>query len=73
MLFFRSEESLNAWCAARGAAPGPAVTMEQLWDLSRLWFASRLSPDGRRPGPAEVRQIFASVGLTGPFWDPEAK
>ncbi len=25
----------------------------------------------RRPQPAEMRAIFAVLGLTGPFWDPE--
>jgi hypothetical protein len=72
MLFFRSEESLRIWCAARGVPQGPAMTLEQLWNLSRVWFANRLSPDGRRPTVAEVRRMFASIGLTGSFWDPEA-
>jgi len=72
MLFFRSEERLREWCAARGTPPGPAVSMDQLWGLASRWYGTRLQPSARRPGPAEMRDIFAGLGLTGAFWDPEA-
>ena len=72
MLFFRSEERLREWCAGRKVAPGPAVSMMQLWGLATQWFSTRFSPDAQRPTPAEVRRIFASVGLPEAFWDPEA-
>jgi hypothetical protein len=71
MLFFRSEEQVRAWCRAEGAPPRPVVRMDQLWGLASAWYATRLQPDARRPGPAEMRAIFAGVGLMGPFWDPE--
>ena len=72
MLFFRSEEMITAWCRDRAIAPRPLVTMPQLWALAVEWYASRLSPDARRPAPAEMRRIFARIGLDHPFWDPEA-
>ena len=72
MLFFRSEERVREWCAARGATPNPCVSIEQLWGLAAQWYGTRLSPDARRPGPLEMREIFAGLGLTGPFWDPQA-
>ena len=71
MVFFRSEESLRSWCQARGVTPGPTVSMAQLWALSEQWYATRLTPEARRPPPEEMRRIFAGIGLTGPFWDPE--
>ena len=71
MLFFRSEEAVREWCLARGVTPGPVVTMPQLWGLATTWYAGRLSPEAKRPSPAEMRGIFASLGLTGPFWDSE--
>jgi hypothetical protein len=46
--------------------------MVQLWGLALRWHGNRLSPDARRPAPAEMREIFASLGLMGSFWDPEA-
>lgn len=72
MLFFRSEELVNAWCQARGIEPRPLVTMTQLWELAVAWYASRLSSEARRPGPDEMRRIFARIGLNDPFWDPQA-
>jgi hypothetical protein len=71
MLFFRSEELVKAWCQAREVAPRPLVTMAQLWELALAWYATRLSPDARRPAPDEVRRIFGRVGLHDPFWDPQ--
>ena len=70
MLFFRSEDDLRAWCRERSVEPGPAVPVHQLWRLSRVWYGSRLDPEGPRPTPGEARAIFAGVGLTGSFWDP---
>jgi hypothetical protein len=72
MLFFRSEVMVLAWCQARGIEPRPLVTMAQLWELAVTWYATRLSPEARRPGPAEMQQIFARIGLDDPFWDPQA-
>jgi len=72
MFFFRSAELVAAWCQARGSGRRPLVTMAQLWELAVAWYATRLSPEARRPGPAEMRQIFAQIGLDDPFWDPQA-
>jgi len=72
MLFFRSEELVRDWCRARGIEPRPIVTMPQLWQLAVAWYATRLSPEARRPGPAEMREIFARIGLRDAFWDPQA-
>lgn len=71
MLFFRSEELVNAWCRARGIVRRPLVTMEQLWQLAVAWYATRLSAEARRPRPDEMRRIFARVGLDDGFWDPQ--
>ena len=72
MLFFRSEEMVRAWCAARGHPVRPLVTMEQLWSLATTWYSTRLDENARRPGPDEMRAIFAAIGLEGDFWDPRA-
>ena len=72
MLFFRSEEQVDRWCAANNVPRRPLVTLERLWKLSLAWYSNRLTPDARRPGPDEMRRIFADVGLEGPFWDPQS-
>jgi hypothetical protein len=48
----------------------PLVTIAQLWSLATTWYGTRLQPVSRRPGPDEMRRIFAGLGLTGDFWDP---
>lgn len=50
----------------------PLVRLDQLWALSQAWYSTRLQPNSRRPKPQEMREIFASLGLTDAFWDPEA-
>ncbi len=72
MLFFRSEEQVAEWCRGRGLPKRPVVRMDQLWGLATGWYATRLQPDSRRPGPDEMRQIFRGLGLEGDFWDPQA-
>ena len=72
MLLFRSEETVDRWCAARGLPRRPLVTLEQLWKLAVVWYANRLTVESRRPGPDEMVSVFAAIGLTGPFWDPRS-
>ncbi|HEX9894384.1 MAG TPA: hypothetical protein VGA78_10695 [Gemmatimonadales bacterium] len=72
MLFFRSEERVDQWCRARELPRRPLITLTQLWQLAEAWYGTRLTPEARRPAPAEMVEIFARVELTGPFWDPRA-
>ena len=72
MLFFRSEERVDDWCRAQGLPRRPLLSLDQLWQLAVAWYENRLSPAARRPGPDEMRAIFARVGLTGAFWDPQS-
>ena len=70
MVFFRSGERANDWCAARGVPVRPLVTIDQLWTLATTWYATRLQENSRRPRPDEMKAIFAGAGLEGEFWDP---
>lgn len=70
MLLFRSEETVNRWCKARGLPRRPLVNLDQLWQLAVTWYANRLTAESRRPKAEEMVGIFSSLGLTGPFWDP---
>jgi len=72
MLLFRSEENVTQWCRARGLPMRPLVSLAQLWQLAVAWYGNRLTVESRRPQPDEMASIFASVGLTGAFWDPNA-
>jgi hypothetical protein len=68
MLLFRSEEHVDTWYRRRGIATGATLTLEQQWELARVWYADVLSPDWRRRTTDEAQAVFASVGLTGEFW-----
>jgi hypothetical protein len=72
MLLFRSEETVNQWCTAHHTPRRPMINLEQLWQIALHWYANRLTEESRRPGPDEMASIFASVGLTGSFWDPKS-
>jgi hypothetical protein len=54
--------------SARGLRHGATLTVEQQWDLARIWYGDRMSPGWRRRTPDEAQSVFESVGLTGPFW-----
>ena len=72
MLLFRSEETVNRWCESRGISRRPLVSLDQLWQLAVAWYANRLTVESHRPAPDEMVSVFASIGLTGPFWDPRS-
>ena len=72
MLLFRSEETVEQWCAVRGIPLRPMINLEQLWHLAKTWYENRMTVDSRRPGPDDMVEIFARIGLTGPFWDPKS-
>ena len=72
MLLFRSEEMVDQWCKAHDVPQRPIIDLEQLWHLAVTWYGNRLTLESRRPGPDEMVEIFARIGLTGPFWNPKA-
>jgi hypothetical protein len=69
MLLFRSEEHVHRWAEGRGIPVGGTLTPEQGWRLADAWFHDRLDLEWRRRTPQEAQTLFASIGLTGPFWD----
>jgi hypothetical protein len=68
MLLFRSEEHVKSWYQKQGTPMGAILTLEQQWELARLWYSDRMAPDWRRRTPEEAEAVFAGVGLTGDFW-----
>ncbi len=68
MLLFRSEEHVTDWYKAGGMPLGATMSLEQQWELARIWYGDRMSADWRRRTPEEAEAIFASLGLVGDFW-----
>lgn len=72
MLIFRSEDTVEKWCAANATPMRPLVNIDQLWQLAVQWYENRITVDSRRPAPDEMVDIFSNIGLDDPFWDPKA-
>jgi hypothetical protein len=68
MLLFRSDEVVDAWCAATGEPRGETVPLPQVWTLSREWYAPRLDPAYRGRSAAQAVAVFEHVGLRSEFW-----
>ena len=68
MLLFRSEEHVATWYRRQGIPTGETLTLDQLWELSRVWYANRMARDWRRRTPTEAEAVFSSLGLAGAFW-----
>jgi hypothetical protein len=72
MLLFRSEETVDRWCEARGVPRRPILNLDQVWFLAVTWYEDCMTPESRRPAAQEMVGIFGQVGLHGDFWDPHA-
>jgi hypothetical protein len=70
MLFFRSEEDIQTWCARTGEPRGETLTLPQVWELAQLWYGDRMDPAFRGRTPAQVHAIFSRLGLSSDFWRP---
>lgn len=69
MLLFRDEEHVERWCRQWRMALGAVLSLDLAWRLALAWFsADRGAPEWRRPTVDEVETLFASLGLTDPFW-----
>ena len=68
MLLFRSEEHIDRWLDQHGLTRGYSFSLEQCWQLARLWYRDRLDPAYQRRTAAEAEAVFASIALSGDFW-----
>lgn len=68
MLLFPSEEWIEKWCRRNNMERGEALTIDQVWKLSKLWYHDRLSMDYHGRTAEQAQKIFRQVGLTSAFW-----
>jgi len=68
MLLFRSEEWIDKWCKRNYLARGEVLTIQQVWELSKLWYGNRLSLEYHGRSTEQVAEIFKQAGLTSKFW-----
>lgn len=69
MLLFRSEEWIDKWCQRNKLERGEVLTIQQVWELSKLWYGNRLSLEYHGRSHEEVAEIFKQAGLTSEFWN----
>ena len=68
MLLFRSEEWINVWCKRNNLERGEVLAIQQVWELSKLWYQDRLSVEYHGRTVEQVEEIFKQAGLTSAFW-----
>jgi hypothetical protein len=68
MVFFCSAEHRDASGLATEEQPGASLTPDETHTLGVPLYKDRLRIDYARPGRDELKAHFASLGLTGPFW-----
>jgi hypothetical protein len=68
MLLFQSEEWIDKWCERNNLTRGEVLTIQQVWELSKLWYQDRLSLDYHGRSAEQVTEIFKQAGLKSEFW-----
>ncbi|NOH02770.1 MAG: hypothetical protein HND47_12810 [Chloroflexi bacterium] len=68
MLLFRSEEWIDKWCQRNNLERGEVLTIQKVWEFSRLWYHNRLSLEYHGRNIEQVVEIFRQAGLMSKFW-----
>lgn len=45
------------------------LSLEQGWKLAKGWYHDRLRLDWKPKTAAQIRRLFADIGLQGQFWE----
>jgi len=67
MLLFQSEEWIDKWCQRNDIERGKVLTLQQVWELSKIWYVDRLSLEYHGRSPEQVAKIFKQARLTLKF------
>lgn len=65
---FCSEECVEDWLERTGHERGDVFDLATLWRLASGWYEGRMERGYRRREPAQAKEYFRSVGLSGAFW-----
>ncbi len=68
MLLFRSEEWVDVWCKRNKLERGEMLSLQQVWELSKLWYGNRMSLDYHGRSMEQVAEVFRQAGLMSKFW-----
>ena len=59
---------MDRWCRQWKRERGGTFSVQQGWELARLWYGDRFSPKWRPFNAEQAQAVFAQVGLEGEFW-----
>jgi hypothetical protein len=68
MLLFQSEEWIDKWCKRNNLERGEVLTLQQVWELSKLWYDNRMSIEYHGRSHEQVVEVFRQTGLMSEFW-----
>lgn len=68
MLLFQSEEWVDKWCKRNNLERGEMLSIQQVWELSKLWYGNRMSLEYHGRSMEQVAEIFKQAGLKSNFW-----
>lgn len=68
MLLFRSEEWVDKWCNRHTRERGEMLSIQQVWELSKLWYGNRMSLEYHGRSLEQVAEVFKQAGLMSKFW-----
>ncbi|HEY8711818.1 MAG TPA: hypothetical protein VIM68_03045 [Thermoanaerobaculia bacterium] len=69
MLYFRSEEDVDRWCATWRLTRGAVIPIDLGWRLAKAWYGEdRREPSWHRRNTEQAQSVFTSLGLTSDFW-----
>jgi hypothetical protein len=59
---------VERWRRERQVPRGAIVPLEQVWRLTKPWYADRLDYEWTPRTPAAMERLLANAGLTDDFW-----
>ncbi len=68
MLLFADDNAVHNWAEHHQKPIGDIRGVEQIWEFSREWYGTHLSPDWEKWTLTEAAEIFSRHGLDGPIW-----
>ena len=68
MLLFQSEEWIDKWCKRNNLERGEVLTINQTWELSKLWYGNRMSMEYHGRSTEQAAEIFKQAELMSEFW-----
>ncbi len=68
MLLFQSGEWVDKWCKRNNLEVGEMLSIQQVWELSKLWYGNRMSLEYHGRSMEQVADVFKQAGLTAKFW-----